>query len=139
VVALLRRLGYQTRLRAIVPYDKYTATLFDPRNFDTFQIAQLRWFHDYPAASGFISSAIFDCTYFCDRRIDRKIARARALQETDAQAANALWVRVDRDLTDQAPWLFLYNRKQADFVSSRVGNFQYSLRTGILLDQLWVK
>jgi YVTN family beta-propeller protein len=139
VVALLRRLGYRTRLRTIVPYDKYTATLFDPRNFDTFQIAQLRWFHDYPAASGFISSAIFDCSYFCDRRIDREIARARALQATDAQAANALWARIDRELTDQAPWLFLYNPKQADFVSGRVGNFRYNLRYGILLDQLWVK
>ena len=139
VVALLRRLGYRTRLRVIVPYDKYTAALFDPRNFDTFQIAQLRWFHDYPAASGFINSQIFDCSYFCDRKIDREIARARTLQETDAQAANALWAQIDRDLTDQAPWLFLYNRKQADFVSRRVGNFQYNLRTGILLDQLWVK
>ena len=29
--------------------------------------------------------------------------------------------------------------KQADFVSRRVGNFQYNLRYGMLLDQLWVK
>jgi peptide/nickel transport system substrate-binding protein len=61
------------------------------------------------------------------------------LQATDARAANALWARIDRDLTDEAPWLFLYNNKQADFVSSRVGNFQYNLHYGILLDQLWVK
>jgi peptide/nickel transport system substrate-binding protein len=90
-------------------------------------------------APGFISNVIFDCSYFCDRRIDREIARARTLQASDARAATALWARIDRELTDQAPWLFLYNRKQADFVSSRVGNFQYNLRYGILLDQLWVK
>jgi peptide/nickel transport system substrate-binding protein len=137
LATLLRRLGYRTRLRTIVPLAKYDATLAE--NFATFQIAALRWFADYPAASGFINTGIFDCSYFCDRRIDRKIARARALQVTDAQAANALWARIDRELTDQAPWLFLYNPKQADFVSSRVGNFQYNLQYGILLDQLWVK
>jgi YVTN family beta-propeller protein len=137
VATLLRRLGYRTRLRTIASYDKYIAAIFDPGN--RVQIAQLRWFDDYPVASGFINSTIFNCSYFCDKRIDRKIERARALQETDTQAANALWARIDRDLTDQAPWLFLYNTKQADFVSSRVSNFQYSLRYGILLDQLWVK
>jgi peptide/nickel transport system substrate-binding protein len=139
VATLLRRLGYRTRLRAITSIAKYDAALLEPRNFATFQIAQFRWFEDYPAASGFINSSIFDCSYFCDKRIDRKIARARALQATKAQAANELWARIDRDLTDQAPWLFLYNNKQADFVSSRVGNFQYNPWYGILLDQLWVK
>jgi ABC-type transport system substrate-binding protein len=74
-----------------------------------------------------------------DRKIDRQIVRAHALQVTDTRVANALWVRIDRELTDQAPWLFLYNKKQADFVSSRVRNFQYNLQYGILLDQLWVK
>ena len=136
VTTLLRSLGYRTRLKTIASTAKYDAAIFDPRN--SVQIAALRWFADYPAASGFVNSEIFDCTYFCDRRIDRKIARARALQQTDVRAANALWARIDRDLTDQAPWLFLYNRKQADFVSSRVGNFQYNLRYGILLDQFWV-
>jgi peptide/nickel transport system substrate-binding protein len=137
VATVLRALGYRTRLKTITPTSRYDAAIFDPRN--KVQIAAFRWFADYPVASGFISSVIFDCSYFCDRRIDRKIARAGALQETDARAANTLWARIDRELTDQAPWLFLYNRKQADFVSSRVGNFQYNLRYGILLDQLWVK
>ena len=61
------------------------------------------------------------------------------MQATDPQGANALWTKVDRELTDEAPWLLLYNNKQADFVSERVGNFQYNLQYGILLDQLWVK
>jgi YVTN family beta-propeller protein len=140
VVGVLRDLGYRARLKAITSFDRYTKVLFyRPRNYATFQIAQLRWFLDYPAASGFINAGIFDCSYFCDRAIDRTIARARTLQATDPVAANELWGRIDRELTDQAPWLFLYNNKQADFVSSRVGNFQYNVRYGILLDQLWVK
>jgi YVTN family beta-propeller protein len=140
VASLLHRLGYRTQLRTIIPFSKYTAAIqqfFGPRN--TVQIAALRWFADYPTAAGFLATGIFNCSYFCDRKIDRQIARAHALQVTDTRAANALWVRIDRELTDQAPWLFLYNKKQADFVSSRVGNFQYNLQYGILLDQLWVK
>jgi len=142
VASVLRRLGYRTRLRTVTPFTKYDAAIVDPRN--KVQVGALRWYPDYPAASGFISNVIFNCSgrsgvYFCDRRINRQIARARALQATDPQAANALWARIDRMLTDEAPWLFLYNNKQADFVSERVGNFQYNLQYGILLDQLWVK
>ena len=137
MATLLRRLGYRTQLETIASLDKYDAAILEPSN--KVQIAQFRWYADYPAAPGFINAVIFGCTFFCDRKIDRDIARARALQATDVTAANALWARIDRELTDQAPWLFLYNRKQADFVSSRVGNFQYNLQYGILLDQLWVK
>jgi YVTN family beta-propeller protein len=141
LASVLRHLGYRTRVRAITPLSRYDAVVL-PRFFDrgnTIQIAELRWYPDYPAASGFINNTIFDCTYFCDRRIDRAIAHARAQQVTDPQAANALWAQIDRDLTDQAPWLFLYNPKQADFVSSRVANFQYNLQYGVLLDQLWLR
>ena len=52
---------------------------------------------------------------------------------------DGLWGEHPPNLTDEAPWLFLYNNKQADFVSRRVGSFQYNLQYGILLDQLWVK
>src|SRR5262249_34018348 len=118
---------------------EYTAYLFQPENFANFQVAQFRWFPDYPTASGFINDTIFSCSYFCAPHIDRDIARARSLQATNPAAANALWAQIDRELTDAAPWLFLYNTKQPDFVSSRVGNFQYNLQYGILLDQLWVR
>ena len=134
IASVLRQLGYRTRLKTVTPWDKYIDTIFAPHA--KVQIAALRWFSDYPTASGFINSEIFDCSYFCDRRIDRLIERARALQATDPKAANALWTRIDRELTDAAPWLFLYNNKQADFVSPRVRNFQYNLQYGILLDQL---
>jgi peptide/nickel transport system substrate-binding protein len=138
VADVLRSLGYRPQLTVIANTDEYYAFLFG-RNYAKFQVAQLRWFPDYPTPSGFLNSIIFDCTYFCDREIDRHIARARTLQTTDPVAANALWARIDRELTDEAPWLFLYNTEQPDFVSSRVGNFQYNQQYGILLDQLWVK
>jgi peptide/nickel transport system substrate-binding protein len=37
------------------------------------------------------------------------------------------------------PWLPLVTPKLIDFVSRRVGNYQYSPVWGMLIDQLWVR
>ena len=42
-------------------------------------------------------------------------------------------------MTDQAPWVDLFNPKQIDFLSKRVGNYQWNPQWYILIDQLWVK
>jgi hypothetical protein len=39
----------------------------------------------------------------------------------------------------QAPWIALDNLRVSDFVSRRVGNYQYNPQWTALLDQLWVK
>ena len=49
------------------------------------------------------------------------------------------WARLDRELTDQAPWVFLYNLYSGDFVSKRVGNYQHHPVWGTLFSQLWVQ
>ena len=54
-------------------------------------------------------------------------------------AANQTWEKVDHEMTDQAPWVDLYNPKQIDFLSKRVGNYQWNPQWYILIDQLWVK
>jgi hypothetical protein len=48
-----------------------------------------------------------------------------------------LWTKIDRDVTGQTPWVSLTNPRVDTFVSSRVGNYQYSAWVN-LLDQLWV-
>jgi len=74
------------------------------------------------------------------RSADRPtITRARALEVTDPALASSLWTRVDREVVDQAPVVPLVNPKQVDFLSGRVGNYQYSPQWGVLLDQLWVR
>jgi peptide/nickel transport system substrate-binding protein len=45
---------------------------------------------------------------------------------TDPAKANTIWAEVDHDATDQAPWAVLFNPKHVDFVSKRVGNFQFN-------------
>ena len=73
------------------------------------------------------------------RSIDAEIARARSLQTSDPQAAAQLWSKVDRDIVDQAPWVVHGNPRATDFVSRRVGNYQYNPQWGALLDQMWVR
>ena len=69
----------------------------------------------------------------------REIARALSLQTTDPGAASRLWSKVDHDVVDKAPWLFLQNPLTLVLVSRRVGNYQHNPQWGALLDQLWVR
>ncbi len=47
---------------------------------------------------------------------------AIALQSTDPAAATRVWAKVDRDVVDHAPWVFVATWSNLDFVSRRVGN-----------------
>jgi peptide/nickel transport system substrate-binding protein len=102
------------------------------------------WTADYPAASNFLT--FFRCGApaqpsggFCDRRIDAMIDQAIQVQANDPVAAGALWAKIDRAIVDQAPNLWLVNPIAVQFVSERVGNFQWSLQWRELLNQLWVQ
>lgn len=109
------------------------------------------WLPDYRAPAAFLDT-LFSCrafkpgtgrnlnaSQFCDHRIDRQMSRASELEVTDPALANSLWSRVDRGLTDQAPIVPLVTPKQVDFVSPRVGNYQYHPQWHVLVDQLWVR
>jgi hypothetical protein len=76
---------------------------------------------------------------FCDPSVDARIERAFALETSDPKAANRLWAQIDREIVDQAPWLPTLNQNTIDFMSARVGNYQFHPQWGLLLDQLWVK
>jgi peptide/nickel transport system substrate-binding protein len=148
VVALLRKLGYRA-LPWIVPGRRYGLTISDSRN--RVQIGSGGWGTDYPAASNFFDVK-FSCgvyrpanpfsnndSEFCNRRIEAKADHARLLGLTDPPTASRKWQRVYRDIVDQAPWLPTVTPTWTDFVSKRVGNYQYHPLWGILIDQLWVR
>ncbi|MGZ4401744.1 MAG: hypothetical protein ACXVRI_02690 [Gaiellaceae bacterium] len=63
---------------------------------------------------------------FCDAGIDRLMRKALAEELTDPTASRALWQRVDREITDAAPWVPLIASKNVSVLSKRVGNYQYS-------------
>ena len=148
VVAALRKLGYRASLR-LLPDEAYYHYTNDSRNHA--QIIDAGWSVDYPAANNVIGK--LTCAYFvpgdsvattdagglCDPALDKRIARAALLQAVDPTAANTLWARLDRDLTDRAVWLPTVTPNEVDLVSPRVGNYQFNPVRGALIDQLWVR
>jgi len=75
---------------------------------------------------------------FCDHDVDRRFAKAVALQSTDPAGARDAWTELDRKITDLVPFVPVVVPESVDFVSKRVGNYQYNPLYGILLAQVWV-
>jgi YVTN family beta-propeller protein len=148
LVKLLDSLGYRAKVRTL-------GTDYFPKASDSrsrMQIGFSYWGADYPAASDFLNTLLScqafrpndsanneNLAEFCDPRIDRLIAHALNAQTYNPEAANGLWAQVDHEMVDQAPWLPLTNPKVIDFISRRVGNYQYNPVWGVLIDQLWVR
>jgi ABC-type transport system substrate-binding protein len=66
--------------------------------------------------------------------------RAQAERLTEPTASRAAWQRVDREITDAAPWVPLIVSKNVSVLSKRVGNYQYNpSAVAMLIDQLWVR
>jgi peptide/nickel transport system substrate-binding protein len=138
IVSALRALGYRARLKVVD---------IDAWEFDEIQAGVWSWFADYPAASDF--APLFSCrtagvpaenpAQFCDPTVQRMIDRALDLGATDPQMANDLWARIDRMVTDRAPYVPLLNPRRVEYVSARVGNYQFNPQLGTLFDQLWVR
>jgi YVTN family beta-propeller protein len=76
-----------------------------------------------------------DHAWFCDKRLDADVQRARALEETDARGAAALLAKLDREVTDRAILLPLVNQHFYDFVSARVKNVVEDPQFGLVVDQ----
>ena len=138
MVDLLGKLDY----RGSVQRDSLQA-FYSPRN--KFQIALAAWSADFNAASNFING-FFTCDVvfppqsgFCDRQIDAMVEEATRVQVHDPVAAGELWKKIERAIVDQAPYVWLANPNTVGFVSERVGNYQFNIQWGILLNQLWVR
>jgi YVTN family beta-propeller protein len=149
MVSVLESLGYRARLKAMGPR-VYFSTVGDSRV--RAQIGYYSWFAGYPSAADFIPPQ-YSCTAFvpaspeqttnfsefCDRSIDAQMARAAALQVQDPAAASVAWQQVEQSLLERAPVVPAYNRSNVDFVSKRVGNYEYNPQWGPLIDQIWVR
>jgi peptide/nickel transport system substrate-binding protein len=138
-VKLLRQLGYRAGLHEIPRIDTYFATIASKHP----QAGFAGWFGLQ------LPKDIFDtlsCDYssnyadFCDRAIDRDVQRLGRLEGEDPPAAATLAAHIDRTIVDRAPWVPLFTPRLADFVSKRVGNYQYNVYdNGFLPDQVWVR
>ena len=137
-VSMLEDLGYHGSVRAVPDGDFFGPTT-------KFQMRFTGWGPDYPAASSMFNQLLTCDAFspplsgFCDPRIDAMIDHAIAVQADDPVASGALWAEIDREIVDQAPFVWLVNLIAFEFVSERVGNYQSSLQYGVLLNQLWVR
>ena len=64
---------------------------------------------------------------------------ALALGVTDQEAANKVWAEVDKAVTDNAAAAALFTPQHLDFVSKRLGNFQFNSEFYFMVTQAWVQ
>lgn len=76
---------------------------------------------------------------YCNRTLNALIARALAAEGQSSPAATQLWAQSDRLITDQAVTVPLVTPGWLDFVSDRVGDYEYSFQYAEMLDQFWVR
>ncbi|MGZ4430871.1 MAG: ABC transporter substrate-binding protein [Gaiellales bacterium] len=150
MVSDLNKIGYKASTQILSAGIQYPFVQNSDNN-GKWQVAWSAWYQDYPAPSDFLnvllgcgsihpgSDASPNIAEFCDKSIQAKMDQASAMGVTDPAGANKLWAEVDHEVTDQAPWVDLYNPKQIDFLSKRVGGYQWNPQWYILIDQLWVQ
>lgn len=141
---MLRQLGYRPQLVVVTATENATGAV------PTAQIITNSWIANVPSPSDWITISLscrergpqneaVNQAEFCDRAIDRLATRATELQVTDPAAADRLWARADREITNRVPWVPTVTETENDTVSAHVGDYQYVPTFGALLDQLWVR
>jgi peptide/nickel transport system substrate-binding protein len=146
--SVLTDIGYEADLKPISPNIQFT---YIQNTNNKVQISISQWYQDYPAASDFLnilygcasftpgSDTSINIAGFCDKAIQAKMDEALALGVTDPEAANKIWAEVDKAVTDAAPMAALFTPKHVDFISKRVGNFQFNSQFYWMVSQSWVQ
>jgi peptide/nickel transport system substrate-binding protein len=147
-VGLLNQLGYKASLQALSPAIQYP---YIQNSKNKVQLAFSDWYQDYPAASDFLqillgcgsfhpnSNASPNIAQFCNRAIQQQMDHAGQVGITNPDGANKIWAQVDQKVTDQAPWVSMFNPKYIDVLSARVKGYQFSPQWYFLLAQASVK
>jgi peptide/nickel transport system substrate-binding protein len=150
MVSDLNKIGYKTSIQPLNGSVQY-AFIQNSNNITKWNVSYSAWYQDYPAASDFLnvllgcgsihphSDASPNIAEFCNNSIQAQMNQAEVLGETNQTAANNLWAQVDHEVTNQAPWVDMYNPKQIDFLSARVHGYVWNPQLFILIDQQWIK
>ena len=148
IQSVLNEIGYQASVKPISVNIFFT---YVQNTKNKVQINVQQWYQDYPAASDFLyilfgcesfhpgSDSSINFSGFCNKPINAQMHKALSLAVTNEPAANKLWAKVDKLVTDQAPMATLFTPKHVDFVLKRVGNFTFSTQFYWLVDQSWVQ
>jgi peptide/nickel transport system substrate-binding protein len=146
--SVMKGLGYDADVKPISQNIQFT---YIQNTNNKVQMSVTQWYQDYPAASDFLN-ILFGCASFtegsdssiniagfCDKDIDAKMQGALAQGVTDPEGANKVWAEVDKAVTDNAAAAALFTPKHLDFVSKRLGNFQFNSQFYWMITQSWVQ
>jgi peptide/nickel transport system substrate-binding protein len=148
LTSVLNEIGFKATAKAISGNIAFT---YPQNTKNHVQINVQQWYQDYPAASDFLhilfgcesfhpgSDSSINMAGFCNKPINAQMNAALKLENTNFPKANAMWAKIDRAVTDQAPMATMFTPKHLDFVSKRVGNFVFSKQFYWLVDQSWVQ
>jgi peptide/nickel transport system substrate-binding protein len=148
LASVLNEIGFKATEKAISGNIAFT---YPQNTKNHVQINVQQWYQDYPAASDFLhilfgcesfhpgSDSSINMAGFCNKPINAEMNKALKQEETNFPKANAMWAKIDRQVTDQAPMATMFTPKHLDFVSKRVGNFVFSKQFYWLVDQSWVQ
>ncbi len=139
---VLRDIGFVPRLRTLSGAIQFT---YIQNTANRVQLSLGTWYADYPSPLNYIGGA-FGCAAFrpgsdaspnvagfCNPALDAALADAVGRDDAAGVAA------VDRALTDAAPAVVLFHPRDPDFVSARLGNFQFHKQFRWLIGQAWVQ
>lgn len=148
LASVLTQIGYKASSKSISNNIQFT---YIQNSKNKVQISVSQWYQDYPAASDFLnvllgcasftpgSDSSINISGYCDKTVQAKMDKAMALGVTDQDAANKLWAQVDQDVMTAAAVAPMFTPKHVDFVSQRVGNYQWSKQFRMIISQAWVK
>ena len=148
LASVLNEIGFKATAKAISGNIAFT---YPQNTKNHVQINVQQWYQDYPAASDFLhilfgcesfhpgSDSSINMAGFCNKPINAQMNAALKLENTNFPKANAMWAKIDKQVTDQAPMATMFTPKHLDFVSKRVGNFVFSKQFYWLVDQSWVQ
>ena len=146
--SVLNSIGYKATVKPISGNIQFT---YIQNSKNKVQISVTQWYQDYPAASDFLdvllgcasftpnSDSSINMAGYCNKTLDAKMAKAKALGATDAVAANKLWGQIDQEVMADAPVAVAFTPKQLDFISSGTKNYLFSLQYKMFVSQMIVK
>src|ERR1700722_5041767 len=149
MVSDLDSIGYKASTQLLSAGTQYPF-IQNSANSSKWNVGYSQWFQDYPAQSDFLngllgcgtihknSDASPNIAAFCDKSINSQITQAEADESSNPSQATSLWTQVDHEMTQQGPWVDLFNPKQIDFLSKNVHGYQWNPQWYILIDQLWL-
>jgi peptide/nickel transport system substrate-binding protein len=146
--SVLNSIGYKATVKPISGNIQFT---YIQNTKNKVQISVTQWYQDYPAASDFLdillgcasftpnSDSSINMAGYCNKALDVKMAKAKALGVSDPVAANKLWGQIDQEVMKDSPAAVAFTPKQLDFISAKTKNYLFSLQYKMFVSQLQVK